>query len=60
VLPDGVTFVREAVLRPVADVRRPLIALAWEDGARATYAPVTAAAATVAPSLMTPAKKNAR
>ena len=60
VLPDGVTFVREAVLRPAADVRRPLIALAWQDGARATYAPVTAAATTVAPSLLTPAKKNAR
>jgi general secretion pathway protein K len=38
-LADGVTFVREAVLRPVADVRRPLIALAWLDGARASPLP---------------------
>lgn len=29
--PDGVTFVREAVLRPSGDPRRPLIALAWLD-----------------------------
>ncbi len=29
--PDGVTFVREAVLRPSADPRRPLITLAWLD-----------------------------
>ena len=38
-LADGVTFIREAVLRPVADVRRPLIALAWLDGARASPLP---------------------
>jgi general secretion pathway protein K len=41
-LPDGVTFVREAVLRPVADARRPLIALAWLDGTRAATPPATA------------------
>jgi general secretion pathway protein K len=41
-LPDGVTFVREAVLRPVADARRPLIALAWLDGTRAASPPTTA------------------
>jgi general secretion pathway protein K len=28
-LPDGVTFAREAVLRPSPDPQRPLIALAW-------------------------------
>ena len=28
---DGVTFAREAVVRPSGDVRRPLIALAWLD-----------------------------
>ncbi|MEP7276841.1 MAG: hypothetical protein ABI812_10830 [Betaproteobacteria bacterium] len=38
-LADGVTFVREAVVRPVADVRRPMIVLAWVDGARASAAP---------------------
>ena len=31
--PDGVTFVRDAVLRPVADPRRPLITLLWQEGA---------------------------
>ena len=33
-LPDGVTFARDAVVRPVADPRRPLIALLWQEGAR--------------------------
>ena len=33
-LPDGVTFVREAVLRPVSDVRRLIVALVWTEGAR--------------------------
>jgi general secretion pathway protein K len=32
--PDGVTFVREAVLRPSGDPRRPLVALAWSEGNR--------------------------
>jgi general secretion pathway protein K len=44
-LPDGVTFVREAVVRPVADLRRPLIVLAWTDGARASAAPPLSAGA---------------
>jgi general secretion pathway protein K len=43
-LPDGVTFIREAVVRPVADARRPLIVLAWQDGARAFAAPPGAGA----------------
>ena len=33
-MPDGVTFVREAVLRPSVDPRRPMIALLWQEGAR--------------------------
>lgn len=33
-MPDGVTFVRDAVLRPSADPRRPVIALLWQEGAR--------------------------
>jgi general secretion pathway protein K len=33
-LPDGVTFVREAVVRPANDVRRPIVALVWTEGAR--------------------------
>ena len=31
-LADGVTFVREAVLRPSPDPARPLVVLAWLDG----------------------------
>ena len=32
-LPDGVTFVREAVLRPSPDPARPLVVLAWLESA---------------------------
>jgi len=38
-LPDGVTFVREAVLRPSSDASRPLIALAWLEPSRSAAAP---------------------
>ena len=31
-MPDGVTFARDAVLRPSADARRPIVVLAWQDG----------------------------
>ena len=31
-LPDGVTFIRDAVLRPSADPRRPVVAYLWQDG----------------------------
>ena len=41
-LPDGVTFVREAVVRPAQDTRRVLVVLAWQEGLRA--APATPAA----------------
>ena len=44
-MPDGVTFGREAVLRPSPDVRRPLITLAWLDAPRATSAKSNAPAA---------------
>ena len=33
-MPDGVTFVRDAVLRPSLDPRRPVIALLWQEGPR--------------------------
>jgi hypothetical protein len=33
VMADGVTFVRDAVLRPSMDPRRPVIALLWQEGA---------------------------
>ena len=32
--PDGVTFARDAVLRPLVDPRRPLITLLWQEGAQ--------------------------
>jgi len=38
-LPDGVTFAREAVLRPSSDPARPLIALAWLEPPRAPITP---------------------
>jgi general secretion pathway protein K len=38
-LPDGVTFAREAVLRPSQDPQRPLIALAWLEPPRSAPAP---------------------
>jgi general secretion pathway protein K len=31
-LPDGVTFVREAVLRPSGDPTQPVVAYSWQDG----------------------------
>ena len=34
-LPDGVTFVRDAAVRPSIDPRRPFIALLWQQGTRA-------------------------
>ena len=32
IAPDGVTFVREAVIRPSGDPRRPLLILNWREG----------------------------
>ncbi len=32
-LPDGVTFIRDAVLRPSADPQRPVVVLLWQEGA---------------------------
>ena len=46
---NGVTFVRDAVLRPSADPRRPVIALLWQEGAR-TPIPPPATGAGAAPS----------
>ena len=37
-MPDGVTFAREAVMRPSPDPRRPLITLAWLEAPRASSA----------------------
>jgi general secretion pathway protein K len=43
-LPDGVTFVRDAVLRPSGDPKRPLITLLWQEGPRAPLTEPNAAA----------------
>lgn len=42
-MPDGVTFARDAVLRLSVDSRRPVVALLWQEGARAAPAPTPAA-----------------
>lgn len=44
-LPDGVTFAREAVLRPSPDAQRPLIALAWLEPSRSAAAPTLSSTA---------------
>jgi len=54
--PDGVTFVREAVLRPSGDPRRPLIALAWLDETSAPLPTPAADGEPGAPSLKGEAK----
>ena len=41
--PDGVTYVREAVLRPNPDQRRPVTVLEWQEGERMQVAAVDAA-----------------
>jgi general secretion pathway protein K len=47
--PDGVTFAREAVVRPSGDVRRPFLALAWlDDISPAPAAPTADASADAA------------
>ncbi len=51
---DGVTFVRDAVLRPSADPRRPLIALLWQEGARAPLPDSIAANGSAAPDAYEP------
>lgn len=48
-LPDGVTFVRDAVMQPSPDPRRGLIALLWQQGTR-TLPPQSALAANAAAS----------
>jgi general secretion pathway protein K len=48
-LSDGVTFVREAVVRPVNDIRRPLVALAWTEGVPMPPPPPPVAAQSTTP-----------
>ena len=61
VAPDGVTFVREAVVRATADPRRPFYALLWSEGERPppSEAPAsTAASAAPAAPSSTPSKES--
>ena len=45
--PDGVTFARDAVVRPLGDPRRPLVTLLWQEGVQepASVAPATGTSA---------------
>ena len=58
VMPDGVTFVREAVLRPSGNPRRPVIALLWQEGA-ASAASAPAGALPTAAANANPPVSNA-
>jgi general secretion pathway protein K len=48
--PDGVSFVREAVVRATADPRRPFYALLWSEGERPPHSDAPASAAAAAPA----------
>jgi len=59
VMPDGVTFVRDAVLRLSVDPRRPVIAYLWQEGARPPLPPTAVADAAANPTAGTyPALNN--
>lgn len=56
--PDGVTFARDAVVRPSGDPRRPLLTLLWQEGSTADLAPLAdATGATAAPGATTDATR---
>lgn len=57
IMPDGVTFVRDAVLRLSVDPRRPVIAYLWQEGARPATL-VAAAAADGTPGASAPPDNN--
>jgi len=38
-MPDGVTYIREAVLRPGGDTQHPVTVLAWQEGDQRIFAP---------------------
>jgi general secretion pathway protein K len=56
-MPDGVTFVRDAVLRPSVDPRRPVIALLWQEGSR-TPTPAPSPDATTGARMATDSKNG--
>ena len=41
VTPDGVTFARDAVVRPQSDPRQPMVVLLWQEGEAAQRPPAT-------------------
>jgi hypothetical protein len=55
-MPDGVTFVRDAVLRPSGDPRRPIVALLWQEGIRSALAIPAAGAGGAATAVKTDGK----
>ncbi|HVF64198.1 MAG TPA: hypothetical protein VNE58_09410 [Casimicrobiaceae bacterium] len=57
--PDGVTFVREAVVRATADPRRPFYALLWSEGERAPL-PKSGSTASQAATPSVPVASDAR
>ena len=57
---DGVTFVREAVVRATADPKRPYVALQWSEGDRAPPADASAAASSSTPPPDSGARNDAR
>lgn len=55
---DGVTFVRDAVVRTSPDPKRPLITLLWQEGVRAASASSEKEAAATGNALNTDGKSN--
>ena len=51
--PDGVTFAREAVVRPSGDGRRPLLTLTWQEGTTAAAPAMQASSAAIDPRTAT-------
>lgn len=50
-MPDGVTFIRDAVVRTSPDPKRPLITLLWQEGVRAAPVVPGATAAAAGPAI---------
>ena len=57
-MPDGVTFVRDAVVRLSADPRRPVIVYLWQEGARPPLPPTAVADAAANPTARTYPRSN--
>ncbi|MCC7042207.1 MAG: general secretion pathway protein GspK [Burkholderiales bacterium] len=55
--PDGVTFARDAVVRPSGDPRRPLLTLVWQEGSTEGVPPLAASAPSTTPAGPTPGTK---